>query len=1268
MGLTFYSNGYYWVFYFDGTNYGFRTSTTGSSWSSETTIATSCSVSAGTMSFYLSGSTVYRACWNGGDFYVDTGILGSGTISWGTETGIAAKQSTASPSSISTTVDSSGNWWVSFGSQSGTSEYIEVWTCASSCLTSTNWSSSEDLSDGTTNGWSTQVLSLTSGKLALVAGNPNGESYLQVQTYSGSAWSGSGLVDSANTDYQWMGSCATISDTVYCVTADDVGDGLMFLSVAYSTSPSWSSESEISSQCSGVGQPWSSIASDGSSHLGVYFLCQGSTSTYYMTSSNSGSSWSSLVTDSNGGETSASRVSCSFATDANGDMQCVWTSGSSSPYNVRFADVTVFTLSDVPSVAQTKNCAVTTAATSGTCAFASNVPTGDIVAVGVVTSSSADTVSTVTDSASNTYAKVASVATQSISDAELWKSCITTAGTLTVTVTVSASSTFDIILYDVSSSHCRTMLSSTGTSTGATASAVTSYSPPKNSMIIGVLGSACVSTCAVTAGSGYTLDNNVAVGSTQASSESKLEASTSETTPLSMNASSAYNEVSMQVPPTEFSNTFKASYPDGSPSTGAPAFCLQNGVLATLGDLTTAGVSGYCDYGSVAYAQAFAPGGSSTQQYSAIPLTQGLVGSWLTGLPSSLAGSTCTGATVYDLSHNNDTATCYNSPSIVSEGSSGAVQFSSDSSQYIGSSNPATASSNGYFALWWKNDGNSIGAGSPAWGVISSHTAGINSGYAVFFVHPSGSTNMQLQQFAGSGCSNVNLYLNGTLATENSGTILYEPVSSFGSKSYVTFTWVGCSDTTGYSPYNWLLGGYEWISFSGGGSSPHLFSNSTIWDFTTGSYALSASEAAELYAQTSQQTMQHQITSPSNTYTFDYYHQYAEAPYYTAISATPSGNALNYYYSSLGQSLTDTMGTSSATIWADATTVTVGDHYVSSGERYSSNANTTLSAADTSGPDVSVYHQYAATSSYSGTVATGGAPSLACQRYGSPSSDALTTTASVKWVDSGCAFSITKPSADFPSTGTRYETNYANGTISAATTIDPAFYQQFYVTPGTGISKLTGTEFGSPMTYTAPGWLDSGTSVTSDGTASCAFTVSGPSWDYQFGGSTLQAWLNTTGSSFGDYTSSSHPYVTFDAAHVSATVCVPSSSGLSVTGVTDDGSPVAYSWVSPLVTFKGDSVFEVQLSGSGSSSPSGSPPSSGSPSGSSPLPPPSTVVSAAPDYLGYGLVLIAAIIVGVLALQRFEQGPLYSVARKKGKGLARGVKRRRTLRLGRKED
>ena len=699
----------------------------------------------------------------------------------------------------------------------------------------------------------------------------------------------------------------------------------------------------------------------------------------------------------------------------------------------------------------------------------------------------------------------------------------------------------------------------------------------------------------------------------------------------------------------QLQNTFKAAYPDGSPTGGAPAWCTQAGVDTSLGQLTTSGLTPWCDYGSIAYAQGYvsdATDATATQQYSAVPLTQGA------SLIMPFQGQPSSCASFPDLSHNNNTGTAGGSPTCGAD----YVSLNSANPDYV--SIPNSASLDPTTALtvsvnFTVSESGSISSASAVFGQYSgaievdAYLLGSSSPYALH-VEVDDSAPGDLNCVVGNVATNTN--------------------------HVVTLTYSATSGLIGY------LDGVQGCSKSGSGDLTNK-QNVVIGCFSAGSNCLSEkvysfgywlsvltpSEVSELHASTFA-TVEHQITSPSNTYTFDYYHQYAEAPYYTAISATPSGNALNYYYSSLGQSLTDTMGTSSATIWADATTVTVGDHYVSSGERYSSNANTTLSAADTSGPDVSVYHQYAATSSYSGTVATGGAPSLACQRYGSPSSDALTTTASVKWVDSGCAFSITKPSADFPSTGTRYETNYANGTISAATTIDPAFYQQFYVTPGTGINKLTGTEFGGGVTYTIPGWLDSGTSVTSDGTASCAFTVSGPSWDYQFGGSTLQAWLNTTGSSFGDYTSSSPPYVTFDAAHVSATVCVPSSSGLSVTGVTDDGSPVAYSWVSPLVTFKGDSVFEVQLSGSGSSSPSGSPPSSGSPSGSSPLPPPSTVVSAAPDYLGYGLVLIAAIIVGVLALQRFEQGPLYSVARKKGKGLARGVKRRRTLRLGRKED
>ena len=960
-------------------------------------------------------------------------------------------------------------------------------------------------------------------------------------------------------------SCATSGGYVYCVGGLVGGGSGSISSAVYYASVS---SSGVGTWTSTTAYGGGTVRTESCSTSSGYIYCVGgydgtsvvSTVEYAQVSSSGVGSWTSTTAYGGG---AIEDQSCAAAY---GYLYCVAGFTGAAVTSAVYYDQL-----SIPSVSQTKECAVTTAATSGTCAFASFVPVGDIVGVGVVTSSSADTVSTVTDSGSNTYAKAVSEASQSASDVELWKSCVTTAGTLTVTVTVSASTTFDIILYDVSNSYCRTMLSSTGTSSGSTSASVASYSPPVNSIVIGVMGSACTSTCTVTAGSGYTLDNNAAVGSTQASSESKLEAASSETTPFSMSTSSAWNEVSMQVPPTEFQDTFKASYPDGSPSVGAPVHCLQNGVLATLGDLTTAGVSGYCDYGSVAYAQAFAPGGSSTQQYSAVPLTYGLVGYW----PLQEG----TGTSAFDLSHNNDTGTLVNSPTWSSTGGpfTGTGYLGVTGNQ--GMAAPIQTIYTGFtIAAWMKIS--SAPTSSCDEFLVGNNTGTVGRIGRIFWC-----SNQQLS-FDNGGTTTVGPARDNSFPTGS-----FVPVIGVVTSSSITLYVNGIkiqsvSGTTVLSAPTGKL----WINDGWQGVSPNNVID--IAFVSVYSYAFTSSQVSEWGAQTSLQALENKITSPSNTYTFDYYHQYAEAPYYTAISGSPSGDALNYYYSSLGQSLTDTMGTSAATIWADASTATVGDHYVSSGERYSSNANVTLSAANTSGPDVSIYHQYAATSSYSGTVATGGAPSLACQRYGSPSSDALTTTASVKWVDSGCAFTVTKPSADFPGGGVRYETDYANGTISAATTIDPAFYQQFYVTPGSGISKLTGTEFGSPMTYTAPGWLDSGTSVTSDGTASCAFTVSAPSWDYQFGGSALQAWLNTTGSSFGDYTRSSPPYVTFDASHVSATVCVPSSSGLSVTGVTDDGSSVAYSWTPPLVTFSGDSAFEVNLLGSGSSSPS--PGSSGS--------------------------------------------------------------------------
>ncbi|MDG6968656.1 MAG: hypothetical protein JRN50_04270, partial [Nitrososphaerota archaeon] len=338
-------------------------------------------------------------------------------------------------------------------------------------------------------------------------------------------------------------------------------------------------------------------------------------------------------------------------------------------------------------------------------------------------------------------------------------------------------------------------------------------------------------------------------------------------------------------------------------------------------------------------------------------------------------------------------------------------------------------------------------------------------------------------------------------------------------------------------------------------------------------------------ASVGQTTYKFTTGASGDTLSIPIYFQYAVAPYYTAVSGTPSGDSLNYYYKSFGSALTYAMTTtSSTTVWPDAkTSATVGDNYVSATERYSASANTTVSAANLTGPDMSVYQQFGLTASYSGTVASGGAPSLACQTWGAASSDLLTTTGTVKWEDSGCAATVTKPGADFPGGGLRYETSFANFTVSGATTIAPSFYQQYQVTPGTGITKLQGDAFGSSTTDTTAGYFDDGATVTATGTAACAYTLSAPSWAYQFGGSPIQAMLNTTGSSFADYTSSSPPYVTFSASHVSAQLCVPSSTGYSLSAVKDDGASISWTGSLPVVSFRGSSSWEVDFSTPGSS-------------------------------------------------------------------------------------
>ena len=161
-------------------------------------------------------------------------------------------------------------------------------------------------------------------------------------------------------------------------------------------------------------------------------------------------------------------------------------------------------------------------------------------------------------------------------------------------------------------------------------------------------------------------------------------------------------------------------------------------------------------------------------------------------------------------------------------------------------------------------------------------------------------------------------------------------------------------------------------------------------------------------------------------------------------------------------------------------------------EEFAGPSSTRTFACDGTGHSFTYYSQQSASADYSGTVASSGAPSISGTQFGAANTATLlTTTPTTLWYDQGTSFAITKPAADFPSSTERYETDFANGSMSAGISVDPTFYHQFAYTLSYSVSgggsptapTLQSTQFGSrytpTLTTSATGyWLDNSAGCT----------------------------------------------------------------------------------------------------------------------------------------------------------------------------------------------
>lgn len=525
--------------------------------------------------------------------------------------------------------------------------------------------------------------------------------------------------------------------------------------------------------------------------------------------------------------------------------------------------------------------------------------------------------------------------------------------------------------------------------------------------------------------------------------------------------------------------TLTNAYPAGTCDSGASQWEYTNGSTLTKVAGSTSGTAVNIPTGD--YTFPIVGSGSSTNQCSASPLTYGLSAYW--PLSEQTSGA-CTGS-VYDLSGNNNTGTCVNSPTYVSGPFAG-------SSALNDSSSTARVSSTVFI--------NSTSLSASAW-VKLSHASGFSAcpqdiygeGQYSFAlgVYPAGTGSCT------SGSSEPNLQ--PIMAVNPSSPTLVELLPTLfpvtvGDWEYVTITWTEGGNFCGYINQTQEACHSTSGALAEQGTPCHFVNLFCQMNSATGidvsnlmfwqGVALTPSKISELY-HTTMPNLEHQVTTTGQTFTTNFYNQYLTNATYTQTNSNPTSST--FAYDNLGQAQTLALTTSYQSIWADASPYTFSDSYVSSSERYSANANGTISSA--ANLDAVYYHQYSLAYSYS--VSGGGtptAPTVAYTKYGGAKTLLLTSATQSTWGDAGDAVGWTNPLS--PSTSSeRWATPDANiSSLAAAQSSVLTYYHQYPLYLNTSQIKATATVYGTAGTSLSNGtWVDKGSNIYTTGIASFTF-------------------------------------------------------------------------------------------------------------------------------------------------------------------------------------
>jgi hypothetical protein len=343
---SFYADGLFCVFYSDGTNMGYRTSSSGTgSWSSETTIR-ACTQGY-YFSIYFDGTYVYYAyspdTANTALYYRVGEPTSGGTITWlaAEQTAVAAGGGVIDYAYPTVTVDSNGYVWISYQYCSGSS-YAYVTKCGVTVSGGSGaWSSTAagfpyEISATAESGYYLRAVPLsTSGAVVVIYGGGTGNS-LWIDQYTGSSWdSVVSTVHSCEAEYWSAVADGANVDIVYMT-----GSSFEFQYVEYmSSSNTLSSETTVESGFS-TGAYAPAITLDPNTH-NLYVFWEGyptSADVYYAEYVYASSSWTGTTTWIAESTALTSDITLSsFYETYSGYIGLEYQTATSSPYNVRFA-------------------------------------------------------------------------------------------------------------------------------------------------------------------------------------------------------------------------------------------------------------------------------------------------------------------------------------------------------------------------------------------------------------------------------------------------------------------------------------------------------------------------------------------------------------------------------------------------------------------------------------------------------------------------------------------------------------------------------------------------------------------------------------------------------------------------------------------------------------------------------------------------------------------------------------------------------------------